>query len=112
MAVAHNNSLNTDTTRWDELGYCVFPRLFSEGEADSMRTRLDADTLDTPTYLLRSDGRILFTADQLRMDFCTVCRRDYCVEQVPWRATHAINRVARRVPAPTFARCNRGVYRP
>ena len=113
MAAAHSNPLNTDTARWQELGYCAFPRLFSEVEADAMRTRLDADTLDTPTCLLRStDRNILQTADQLQsfVEFCSLSRH-YCVEQVPWRAAHAVNRLARRVPPPAFARCNRGVYR-
>ena len=48
---ALRNPVNTDTSRWDEVGYCAFPQLFSAGEADAMRARLDADTLDRPTYL-------------------------------------------------------------
>lgn len=51
MATPHSNPLNIDTARWDELGYCAFPRLFSDTEADAMRARLDADTLDRPTCL-------------------------------------------------------------
>jgi hypothetical protein len=48
---ALRNPVNTDTSRWDEVGYCAFPQLLSAGEADAMRARLDADTLDRPTYL-------------------------------------------------------------
>ena len=51
MQAAGHNPVNTDAARWDELGYCVFPRLFPAAEADAMRARLDADTLERPTYL-------------------------------------------------------------
>ena len=43
--------MNTDPARFGNIGYTVFPGLFTPVEADAMRSRLDADSLDRPTYL-------------------------------------------------------------
>lgn len=43
--------MNLDPAQFETLGYAAFPSLFSPREAEAMRQRLDADTLDTPTYL-------------------------------------------------------------